>query len=101
MNNLKSISFVMLLCWAMSLIGGCAQAIHTKKPVVFKGSNEVHYEHTLKINTLLKTVIGDGFYYDPDGFVGLRKYQGIPAEFEIEYNPLTGIGTFKVKAETK
>ncbi len=81
---------IIIVLGAMALIlfmvaGGCTQIILEKD--------------CLKINTFLKSVEFDGFYYDPnDGFFEVNKYTGIPSNIELEYDPLTR--SFKIKATT-
>ena len=53
----------------------------------------------LKINTFLMTSGLESLTYDPNGVFSVGKYQGIPAEIELEYNPLTN--TYKATTVTK
>ncbi len=77
-----------IVCIWLILIGGCVQVIHETTPTGTR----------LKVNTFLKSVFSDGFYYDPnDGFMEVDKYKGIPSDIVLEYDPLDN--TFKFKAE--
>jgi hypothetical protein len=70
----------------MLTLCGCVQIIH-ERPDGTK----------LKINTLFKSVTSDGFYYDPNDFMQVDKYTGVPSDIVLEYDPLTN--SFKFKAE--
>jgi hypothetical protein len=50
----------------------------------------------LKINSIFSSTSFDGLYRDPDGFLEVGKYKGIPSDIEIQYNPYTGV---KLKTE--
>jgi hypothetical protein len=45
----------------------------------------------LKINSLFNTAGFDGLYREPDGFLEINTYKGIPSNLEIQYNPYTGV----------
>jgi hypothetical protein len=45
----------------------------------------------LKINSLFNSTSFDGLYRDPNGFLEIGKYKGIPSDIEIQYNPYTGV----------
>ena len=53
----------------------------------------------LKINTFLMTSGLESLIYDPNGVFSVGKYEGIPAEIQLEYNPLTN--TYKATTVTK
>ena len=76
-----------LIYVALFLLTGCVQVIH-EKPDGTK----------LKINTLFKSVVSDGFYYD-DEFMQVDKYKGISDNLEIQYNPYTGVKLITTKGK--
>jgi hypothetical protein len=81
MKYLIALAMMLTLC-------GCVQIIHERPD----GTR-------LKINTLFKSVTSDGFYYDPNDFMQVDKYTGIPSDVELVYDPLTH--TFKFIAKGK
>jgi len=85
MKIIRDIIIAAIMILAAWLIGGCTQIVLEKD--------------RLKINTFLKSVEFDSFYYDPnDGFFQVDKYTGIPSNIELEYDPITR--SFKIKAVT-
>ena len=77
-----------IICIILLTVGGCVQVIH-ERPDGTK----------LKVNTLFKETFFEGGYYDPNGFMELSKYKGIPSDVELVYDPKTG--TFKFIAKGK
>ena len=53
----------------------------------------------LKINTFLMTSGLESLTYDPNGVFSVGKYQGIPSEITLKYNPLTN--TYQMTTVTK
>ena len=70
---------------ALLFLAGCVQIIVEKD--------------RLQINTFLKTVSFDEVVYDPNGTSEVKKYKGIPADIELEFNQLTGTWIIKTKAQ--
>jgi hypothetical protein len=83
LTTLIYLGLFLLTIWAV----GCVQIIHEKTPTGTR----------LKINTLFKEVTSDGLYYDPNGFMQVDDYTGIPSDIVLEYDPITN--SFKFKAE--
>jgi hypothetical protein len=81
------ISAIWLLLPAMTLcfVSSCVQLIDERPD----GS-------ILKVNSLFNSTSFDGLYRDPNGFLEVGKYKGVPSDVELEYDPLTN--SFKAKA---
>jgi hypothetical protein len=81
-------------------IGICVGVIILFVIFALSGCTQIILEKDrLQINTFLKSVEFDGFYYDPNnGFFEVDKYTGIPSNIELEYDPLTH--SFKIKTAT-
>jgi len=75
----QAIKYALLIAWiafSIYMCYGCAQLVH-KRP---DGSR-------LQINTLFKLTDFDGLYNDPEGFLEIRKYSGVPANIKLKFNP--------------
>ena len=75
----QAIKYALLIAWiafSIYMCYGCAQLVH-KRP---DGSY-------LKINTFLNRTGFDGLYNDPNGFLEIRDYDGIPANIVFKFNP--------------
>ena len=89
MTRYKAVEiFITLLCIvaiiSILMCQGCVQIIVEKD--------------RFKINTFLTSSGFESLHYDPNGF-DVGKYQGIPADAEFVFDPLTK--TFRVKVKTK
>ena len=72
---------------------GCTQVI------IEKEYNATDFKQRLKINSFLMTSGLESLYYDPNnGFFEVGKYKGVPADVELEYDPLTH--SFKVVTDS-
>ena len=84
------IKYALLIAWVILCVFlnyGCVQLIHEQPD----GSR-------LKINSLFNSTAFDGFYYDPNGFLEVNKYIAIPADMELQFDPLTKKIVLKAKA---
>lgn len=73
---------------ALLALQGCKQVI----------VEDTEHGQRCKINTFLMSSEFDNFYYDPNGIFEVGRYKGIPAEVELEYDPLTR--SFKIVTKT-
>jgi len=75
---------------ASLLFAGCSQLIHERPD----GTR-------LKINTLFTLTGFDGLYNDPNGFLEINKYNGVPANIKFVFNPLLNQYEVVIESEAK
>lgn len=93
----KLLTTALLLLIAL-LIGGCGQLEVKNTPVAFEGTDEVYMESSLKINTIFMSKVLNSFHYFPAKELSGGGYKGIPADIQLEFDPLTR--SFKIKTDS-
>ena len=89
----QAIKYALLIAWiafSIYMCYGCAQLVH-KRP---DGSY-------LKINTFLNRTGFDGLYNDPNGFLEIRDYDGVPPNIWFEFDPIFNRYKMVIESEAK
>ena len=89
----QKLKYALLIAWiafCIYMCYGCAQLVHERPD----GSR-------LQINTLFKLTDFDGLYNDPEGFLEIRKYSGVPANIKFVFDPIFHRWEMVIEANNK